>query len=173
MPGLPGIGSKWLKSSLAVVGGSDLNLGSLLSQASSADPTKQLQGLFASPNMHSVGKERVAGAETTHWTGEVTADDIAKSPTYDATTRASLEKLYARSGVGPTHVDVWVDSDFRVRRFTTSTPSPLGKVAMDFTFLSHNQPVSVEAPKASETTDLNDLGDLVGSAPASAGTHRT
>jgi len=159
MPGVLGNGDKWLKVSFDQVGSSaGINLGSLLDQAAGADPAAQMKALLAVPNIREVGHEDIDGTPTTHYAGDLTAADIAKNAALDAATRAQLRKLYTMGGSTATHVDVWVDSQYRARKFVSTTATALGPLRTTMTFGHVGEPVTVAVPKSSEVTDLSELG---------------
>ncbi|HEX3611583.1 MAG TPA: LppX_LprAFG lipoprotein [Sporichthyaceae bacterium] len=149
-------GGKWFKLSLSKAGtSSGLDLGSIFQQSSATDPGQQLQALLSAPNVHQVGAETIDGVPTTHYAGDVTVADIEKHSGYDAATKASLAKLYANSGGRVTHLDVWVDSDYRARKFSATTPTPVGAATVTMTFSDYGKAVSVVAPAPGDVADLS------------------
>ncbi|HZQ85362.1 MAG TPA: hypothetical protein VFA83_11015 [Acidimicrobiales bacterium] len=169
-------GSKgWVKidtEALAKQNGLDING---LAQSQGTDPSQFLDLLKSvSDDIKEVGKEKLRGAETTHYHGTVDLGKaIAANPQLDAEAKTNLGSLY-KNLTGP--ADVWIDSDGRLRKMTYSIdaskfdPSAVSsnpKVAaglqqiagIDFTLelYQFGVPVSVTAPPANETTDLSSL----------------
>jgi hypothetical protein len=161
LPGLlSGAGGKWLKVSLDGAGSAGgLNLGLLLDQAAGADPAAQMKALLAVPNIREVGPENLDGTPTTHYAGDLTAADLANNAALDGRTRAQLRKIYAMAGNTATHVEVWVDAQYRARKFASSSATALGRLRTTMTFSHFGEPVSVAVPKPSEVTDLSSLRD--------------
>jgi hypothetical protein len=155
IPALAPLGGKWLKASTDPAGSRD-GLGNLLPEALT-DPSEQLQLLLSAPDVHVVGPEVIDGVPTTHYAGDVTVADIENNSDYDAATRASLGKLYAAHGGQVSHFDVWVDAQSRARKFTTSTPTPLGTFATSMTFTGYDQPVTISAPAPGDLIAGSDL----------------
>jgi|GEM_PF-2218175 len=177
MPGaalITGGSAKWMKISASAAGSAaGIDLGDLLNRSAQADPGQQLQSLLSVPNVHAVGKERLDGVDTTHYAGELSADDIARNPAYNERTREQLRKLYAGAGMTTTHVDVWIDGDYRARKFISSTPTSAGEVHTTMTFGGHDQPVSISAPDPADVVDLSGFtggGVRVDTAPTGSST---
>jgi hypothetical protein len=155
VPTFASLGGKWLKMP-ADGSGPGSGLGDLLPEAQ-ADPSKQLQLLLSAPDVRVVGAEVLDGVPTTHYAGDVTVADIEKNSAYDPATRAALGKLYAAHGGQVSHFDVWVDSTARARKFTTSTPTPLGTFATSITVSGYDRPITISAPDPADIFDHSDL----------------
>ena len=169
-------GSKgWVKidpQALAKQNGFDFNS---LAQTQGTDPNSFLDLLKSvSDDVKEVGKEKVRGADTTHYRGTVDLGKaIASNAELEAQAKAKLGDLYKNLSAP---ADVWIDSDGRLRKMTysidaskfdASALSSNPKVAagisqiagIDFTLelFQFGTPVSVTAPPASETTDLSSI----------------
>lgn len=165
----------WVKIDPAAVAkeaGFDLNS---LTQTSSSDPTQFLDLLKSvSSDVKEVGKEKVTGADTTHYRATIDfAKAVEASPTADAATKAKLSAFY-NNLTAP--ADVWIDGDGRLRKMTyTLDTSKIDASALstnaraasafqqiagiDFTLELSNfgVAVNVTAPPANETTDLSSI----------------
>src|SRR5262249_7129611 len=80
----------------------------------SQDPASQLKLLTALAGAKEVGKEKIDGAQTTHYHGELDYKQVAKSGPEDLRKTAELAlKVMANTTIP---VDVWLDDQGRVRR---------------------------------------------------------
>ncbi|MFF4524900.1 hypothetical protein [Streptomyces bluensis] len=124
--------------------------------------------------MRRVGTETVDGARIVHYRGTVTVRGLfaARDAAADKATRErrieSLDQFMALGMEDALIMDLWVDEDdrakqFRMRGETCKLPDSADADPLDLTvtFLDINQPVSVEAPSAADTTDLGALADDV------------
>jgi hypothetical protein len=165
-------GKQWVKfdvGSLLKQSGLNVDL-SALTQGQSADPTSGLAMLRGADTVVTVGTEAIRGTETTHYKLVVNLDKaIADAP---ESQRDALSKLASVYTIHTFPVDVWLDSDGRVRRLEqTIDPSsvhlPPGTPAADNPFTSpitttfemydFGSPVDVKIPPADQTTDLSQL----------------
>jgi hypothetical protein len=145
-------GRNWLKMPADNPSG----LGTFLPEAQ-ANPDKQLQLLLSAPNLRVVGTEGIDGVSTTHYAGEVAVADIEKNSAYDPATRAALGKLYGAHGGQVSQIDVWVDSQSRDRKFTTSIATPIGTFATSIDISGYDQPVSISAPDPGDVVDQSNI----------------
>jgi len=165
----------WVKidlDALAKANGFDINS---LTQGQSTDPSQFLDLLkTVSDDVKEVGKQKLRGADTTHYTATVDLGKaLAQNEQLDATARTNLGDLY-KNLTAP--ADIWIDGQGRLRKMTYSLdttkidPAALSKspkVAASFSQIagidfslelySFGVPVSVTAPPANETTDLSSL----------------
>jgi hypothetical protein len=168
MPFLAGklpAGKTWVKldlSKVAQAAGIDL---SQLSSFNETDPSQIIEYLRASSGgVSTVGSETVDGVPTTHYHGVLQVSTILERLPADAQTaaKAALQKL-GEDGAIP--VDVWVDSQHRVRRVTmslgggadsaTGAPAFAGTVTIDYTSYGPIPPIT--APPAEQVFDLTSL----------------
>ena len=169
MPFLAGklpAGKTWVKldlSKVAQASGIDL---SQLSSFNETDPSQIIEYLRASSGgVSTVGSETVDGVSTTHYHGVLQVSTILERLPADAQTaaKAALQKL-GEDGAIP--VDVWVDSQHRVRRVAmslggggagsaTGTPAFAGTVTIDYTSYGPIPPIT--APPAEQVFDLTSL----------------
>lgn len=158
---LGGGGDKWIKISFGEMSeASGLDIRSMMTQATQANPQAQLQALLAAGDVKSVGSETIDGVKTTHYTGEVDVTDLAENARIDADTRDELEKSYAAAKMGATQLDVWIDESFQARRFMSTSDTPVGDVTMTMNFTDYGKAVEISAPPAAETVDMSSLAKL-------------
>jgi hypothetical protein len=125
-----------------------------------ASPTQMLDMLKASGQVSSVGSESVRGVATTHYHALVDFNRYAEivSPSQRAGVQRYAQELARITGSSSLPIDVWVDSQQRVRRFSTEVDActPQGKldetVAMDLYNYGPQPTVTVPAP--SEVSDV-------------------
>lgn len=136
-----------------------LGVGGSLGQGG-ASPTRMLDMLKASGQASAVGSESIRGVATTHYHALVDLNNYAAivSPSQRADAQNDAQELQRITGSSSLPVDVWVDSQQRVRRFATELDvcTPQGKldetVAMDIYNYGPQPPVNVPAP--SEVDDI-------------------
>jgi hypothetical protein len=166
-------GKTWLKLDLTKAAqAAGVNLAQL-SSLDQADPAQLLEYLRASSGgVTTVGHESIEGASTIHYRATLQLSSVlARLPAGDqAAARAALEKLGhgAESGIP---VDVWVDTQGRVRRVQVSfgggsAASMSGMVTIDYT--SYGPVPPVVPPAAGEVLDESSLA-AAGLAAASRG----
>jgi hypothetical protein len=158
-----GSGKKWLKFDVAKAGKA---LGIDVSQMGSfgQDPSQSLQMLKAvAGDVKTVGEEDVRGVSTTHYSATI---DLAKYPaTVPATARAavrrSVDQIARLTGTRTIPVDVWVDGDDVVRRFSQTLKMTVAGSVMQtkqtMELYDFGTKVHVQAPPKSEVQDLSDL----------------
>jgi LppX_LprAFG lipoprotein len=126
-------------------------LDSFLQFGGGGDPASSLAYLKAVGKLHKEGSEQVRGVSTTHYRGTI---DVAKLKG-----GATLRRLTSQSTIP---VDVWVDADGYVRREQWKEQVDFGNaksnLALRLELFDFGTPVSVQAPPASDVTDLSKLG---------------
>ncbi|MFF7164664.1 hypothetical protein ACFZBP_25460 [Streptomyces sp. NPDC008086] len=135
-----------------------MDVGSLRDQVG-RNPAREAAFLADAEDVKRVGAEKVGGADTTHYAGTATVDEL----------RASLEGLkdkavregransldqYEKAGVDELTLDVWIDRDDHVKQFRTQGFGSHGALDLTFTFLDQDKPVTVRAPRAGDTADM-------------------
>jgi hypothetical protein len=164
VPGLPA--DKWVKIDLATAGrsvGVDINS---LSQAQASDPSQTLDYLRgAADDVTNVGTEDVRGTATTHYRAVVDLNKAAKlSPAASDAIKSTIKLL----GSATQPVDVWVDSEGRVRRMqytvdlsktkaASSVPGAAGTVTFTLEVFDFGAPVQATVPAADQIVDLSAL----------------
>lgn len=156
-------GKSWLKLGTSALGGVANDLSANMTSAAGADksPAAEAAFLAGAKDVKKVGTETVDGVRTTHYVGKVTLDDVkaaAKSEDKAAGERRekSVEQ-YEKLGVDALTMDMWVDGDDHAKQFRMRGEADKGPLDMTVTFLDVNEPVTVTAPPAKDTTDLAEL----------------
>lgn len=111
-------GAGWLELDLAEAlaqAGLDVDLAAII-QSQSSDPTSALQYLAGAETVTEIGTEEVRGVETTHYEVVVSYPKmVANAP---EAIRADLQKLVDLYTVDTLPMEVWIDDEDRVRRFS-------------------------------------------------------
>jgi len=160
-------GKTWMKLDLTkAASAAGINL-SQLSSLDQTDPTQFLEYLRASSGgVATVGHESLDGTPTTHYHATLQLSSILdRLPSSDqAAAKTALEKL---GNAGAIPVDVWVDTQGRVRRMQLSiggsgVPTGVagaaavsGTITIDFT--SYGPVPPIVAPPASQVFDASSL----------------
>ncbi|WP_329170861.1 hypothetical protein OG754_04445 [Streptomyces decoyicus] len=151
-------GKHWLKFAMKGKKGAGAGgLGGMERQADQ-DPAAQASLLPQSDNVKKVGEETVDGVRTTHYAGVVDVTDLltkrsAKSA-LDAERRKRVIEQYKQLGVTKLSLDMWVGPDDRTVKFRERAQAAQGPLDVTIRFFDVNKPVTVQAPPASDTVDL-------------------
>jgi hypothetical protein len=159
-------GKSWVKVDLATAGQSIGVDASGLSQSQAGDPSQTLDYLRgASDNITRVGTEDVRGTQTTHYRAVV---DLNKAAAQSPTARDAIKSTVKLLGSSTQPVDVWVDTDGRVRRMKytvdltkskvpTSAGVGSGSVAFTLELFDFGVPVQAQLPPPDQVVDLSAL----------------
>ncbi len=113
-------GKPWIKFDLRGVGAAlGINFSALSSPGASSDPSQLLSYLkAASGQVKRLGSEQVQGAPATHYRATIDYDQYASrvAPAKRAAASQSVAALERLTGMHTQLVDVWIDSQHRVRR---------------------------------------------------------
>jgi hypothetical protein len=122
-----------------------------------------------------IGHEKVRGVDTTHYHAEIPWDTVVKKAEENLdkaspAMRASLQKAIdlMQSTRDPVVADVWIDAQGMTRRLEMRMPfniaATLGNVTMKMTMELYDfgTTLDVQAPPASQTTDLSQFAGLGG-----------
>ena len=128
-----------------------------------ADPGAQLDALTKAKGMKEVGEEKIDGADTTHFRGEVRIKDLiaALPPERRRKAQAAVDQLFksAPGGDAPQPVDVWVDDEERIRRMKQQVKAPAqpgvpaGRADVTVDYRDFGTPLRVQRPAAGQTFD--------------------
>ncbi len=123
------------------------------------NPAREAAFLADAEDVKRVGPEKVDGADTTHYAGTATVDELRDSleEIKDKAVRegrANSLDQYEKAGVDELTLDVWVDRDDHVKRLRTQGFGRHGALDLTFTFLDQDKPVTVPAPRADDTADM-------------------
>lgn len=147
-------GKSWLTAAPAVWGrgGVDNQSYGILPSQLQASPIAQSTLLTGSKDLRLIGTETVDGAKTTHYKGTVNSK---------ALTLGSLDQFTQLEVSDPLTMDVWTDGDGRTKQFRMRAQhnddmvgTGDGPLDLTITFLDINQPVTIKAPPAKDTTPL-------------------
>ncbi|MBV8982774.1 MAG: hypothetical protein JO086_17895, partial [Acidimicrobiia bacterium] len=157
-------GKSWVKVDLATATrsvGADL---SALTQNGASDPTQALDFLRgASDEVSRLGSEDIRGTSTTHYR---TVVDLNKAADLSPTARDAIKSTIKLLGSSTQPMDVWVDTQGRVRqlkytvdlsksRVASSVPSIPGRVTFTLDLFDFGVPVQAEVPSADQVVDLS------------------
>jgi hypothetical protein len=152
-------GKTWMKADLAALAQkAGVDLGQLLQQAGSQDPTKALQMLESVGNVSKAGTATIDGVDTTEYSGTI---DVQKAA---AALGPEVEKVLAQSSITTIPVDVWIGSDGLVRRmhdtisYTENGMQATTDLTLDLT--DFGTQVTVTPPPADQTVDVSTLKGL-------------
>ncbi|MFW6721059.1 DUF1396 domain-containing protein [Streptomyces sp. MAR4 CNY-716] len=163
-------GKTWLKIGMSD-GGAGGGENPLLELKQADDnPAEEAQMMNAAEDLERVGEEKVEGVRTTRYTGTVTLDDLrADLKGKDAKTKKDRQEKIdemAEQGFDEFTMDMWIDGEDHTKQFRMQAETKEGPLDTTMTFLSYNEPVTVEVPPASETADM---GAMIKEADAGSG----
>lgn len=151
-------GKRWLKLDFSGLAGM---LGDDAVSSESSNPVDGLEALRGvSSDVTEVGTETLRGVETTHYRATIDlAKALADAP---AGARDGARDLLERAGTPTIPVDVWLDAQDRVRKYTmqvdgSSFGAESSSVAVTYEFYDFGAPVDVSAPPADEVADLGSM----------------
>ncbi len=156
-------GKSWVKLDMSALGGVGNDLSANATGAAEADrnPAAETAFLTGAKDVKKLGTETVDGVRTTHYVGKVTLADVkAAARSEDKATGERRERSveqYEKMGVDAITMDMWVDGEKHAKRFRMRGQGDKGPLDMTVTLLDLNQPVTVTAPAAKDTTDLAEL----------------
>lgn len=130
------------------------------------DPVGQLRKMLDTKDVTEVGAETIDGVRTTHYRAKTETDGIfgedKKAETRSGDEmgaeleKALRERLGSFFGGGTAQADVWIDSDYRARRFVLGIPM-FGGMKLTMNISDYGMPVSVEAPAGAKAFDGKNL----------------
>ncbi|MEU4469646.1 hypothetical protein AB0G20_39175 [Streptomyces sp. NPDC024017] len=129
----------------ALAGGSGAHLGD---QMRSTTPNQSVKLLLSSGDVRKVGEETVRGRTTTHWSGTVTAADVAD---------AGLRKQLTEAGVTTETVDIWIDKRNLLVKKVEKARMTTGLMTQTAHYADYGVAVRAERPPRSDTGDFEDL----------------
>jgi len=136
------------------------------------DPSAFLEYLRgAGTDVQELGHEDVRGVDTTHLAATIVLRHALDSAPEEL--RARMQTQLEKLGAGadqfvdtPIPVDVFIDSDGLVRRLRMQFSAPVGGEAlaidMRIDFFDFGAPVDIQAPDASQVTDITDKIESLG-----------
>jgi hypothetical protein len=161
---MPG-GVQWLRIDTAELGTQGLQ-----QLGGTSDPSANLDLLEGARDVEEVGEVQVRGATTTHY--RFTVDLEAAGEEADAEQRQMLDSMRQQLGTSELPMEVWLDSDDRVRRqrseIDLDAMHAQGQTASGGTVVTvvelhdFGVDVEVEAPPEEDTVDIQDLDPSFG-----------
>lgn len=158
------LGGDWLKIPTDAKG-AKLKFGPM-DPSTLTDPVGQLKKMLDTKDVTEVGTETIDGVPTTHYRAKTETDGILGEEKKTGTRagdelgaeleKALRERLGRFFGGGTAQADVWIDSDYRARRFVLDIPM-LGGMKLTMNISDYGKPVSVEAPAGAKTFDGKNL----------------
>ncbi|WP_051709232.1 hypothetical protein [Streptomyces sp. NRRL S-350] len=131
-------------------------------QLKSADPVQGVRTLIAGGKVTEVGQETVNGKATTHYSGELSGDDMAGA-TGTGLTQDQLDQVKANlsaAGITSETIDVWVDDDKLVVKRIEQADTKAGALKATVSYSDYGTPVTTTAPDPSDTVELSELAKL-------------
>jgi hypothetical protein len=148
-------GKHWIR--FAMKGKGAGGLGGMQQQADQ-DPAAQASLLPQSEDVKKVGAETVDGVRTTHYAGTVDVAELLRQQTpksaMDTARRMKAIEQYGQLGVRKLRLDIWIGPDDRTVKFRERAQAAQGPLDLTIWFSGVNKPVTVQAPPASDTVDL-------------------
>lgn len=148
-------GKHWIR--FAMKGKGADGLGGMQQQADQ-DPAAQASLLPQSDDIKKVGAETVDGVRTTHYAGTVDVAELlgqqAPKSAMDAARRKKAIEQYGQLGVRKLRLDIWIGPDDRTVKLRERAGAAQGPLDLTIWFSGVNKPVTVQAPPASDTMDL-------------------
>jgi hypothetical protein len=152
---IPSAGSSWERVRLAALGTS--------APVSGVDVQQTIAFLRSVGSVSDEGSQTIEGVPTTHYHAAVDVDRLAGViPLAQGSTGASLAELSRVLGGAGMPLDVWVDSQDRVRRLTMSLSLRAGanaaRVSVSLQLYDYGAQPAVKAPPPRQVSDLGGVG---------------
>jgi hypothetical protein len=112
--------------------------------------------------VHRVGTGSIGGVAVTEYTGTLS---LSKGLDYlSGSTKTQLKQAIASAGFKTATFTVWIDGQNVIRKYNVTETGTTVSETIGITLNSINQPVSITAPPASQTTTIpgSDLSGLAG-----------
>ncbi|MEU3557471.1 hypothetical protein [Streptomyces fragilis] len=162
-------GKRWMKIDYAEIGkaaekegGAGAGgLSGAMNENMNQDPTESLAILLESPNIRSLGPEKVNGLQAEHYKGTVPVKEMIDSnkafAELDEEQRDKLAATVEQAGVESYEIEVWVTEDDLPTRMNVVMDSSLGEMKIKMDMSDFGAEVKVAAPPAAETFDLAEM----------------
>ncbi len=148
-----GAGKPWVAipvSSLSKSSG--VNFSELFGQVQNDGPLTASHLLSAATSVHKVGSGSIGGVPVTEYTGTLS---LSKGLDYlSGSTKTQLQKEIAAAGLSTAKFTVWIDAQNLIRQYNVTEVGTAITESISITLNSINQPVSITAPAASQTTTI-------------------
>ncbi|MFE5209158.1 hypothetical protein [Streptomyces sp. NPDC056600] len=162
-------GKRWMKLDYTEIGkaaeeagGAEAGgLSGAMNENMNQDPTESLGILLESPNIQSLGSEKVNGLQAEHYKGTVPVKEMIDSSKafaeLDKEQRDRLAATVEQAGVKSYEIEVWVTEDDLPTRMNVVMDSAVGKMKIKMDLSDFGTKAKVTAPPASETFDLAEM----------------
>ncbi|MFJ9413192.1 hypothetical protein ACIRPT_03375 [Streptomyces sp. NPDC101227] len=151
-------GKHWLKFRMKGKGAGGAGGFGGMRQQADQDPAAQASLLAQSGDVKKVGEETVDGVKATHYVGTVAVEKLLKRANskgaLGAERRQRTIERFKALGVRTLKLDLWVGPDDRTVKFRERARTVRGPLDLTVHFFDVNKPVTVKAPPASDTMDL-------------------
>ncbi|MFD5773169.1 hypothetical protein [Streptomyces fungicidicus] len=126
------------------------------------DPAQQLALLLESPNLKHVGPQKIDGAQTQHYKGTLSFEEMldANKSTDGLLSAKEREELIAnveKTGLKGYDTEVWVNEDNYPVRMVVGMKMPQGTMNMKADYSGYGAKAEVQAPPAKDTLDLMEM----------------
>jgi hypothetical protein len=171
-------GKRWMKMDLAAMAkkSGDEKLASQMTGSldnMNQDPAQQIAVLLDSPNLKHLGSATVDGAETQHYKGKLTVDEmLAKNDSLKVlgkSERDQLLKNVKKAGIKTYDTELWINKDDLPVRLDVTMDSSQGAIQMSEKFSDYGAAVKADVPPASQTFDMMEMLKELGGASGGAG----
>jgi hypothetical protein len=162
-------GKRWMKLDYGKLGeaaekeagAGAAGLSDALNENVNQDPSESLAILLESPNLRSLGSEKVNGLEAEHYKGTVPVKEMLDSnkafAELDQEQRDKLADAVEKAGVKSYEIEVWVTEDDLPTRMNVVTDSALGEMKIRMDLSDFGTKAEVTAPPAAETFDFTEM----------------
>jgi len=147
-------GKQWVKLPFSELSGltGGVNVGQLLQQASTSEPTFQTEFLAGASNVRTVGTGVIDGVPVTEYTGTISmATALRRIPAAD---RSQVSQDIAKTGIKSADFTVWLDTQHRVRKLIMKEKGSSITETTTVQVTSIGQPVNTQLPSASQTATV-------------------
>lgn len=125
------------------------------------DPAQQLALLLESPNLKHIGAEKIDGAETQHYKGTLTFEQMLnankQSELLTAKERDDLVANMKKMGLKGYDTELWVNEDGYPARMVVGMTMKQGTMKMRADYTDYGSKATVQAPPAKDTLDLFEM----------------
>ncbi|WP_306949782.1 hypothetical protein [Streptomyces sp. B4I13] len=130
----------------------------LKDQLTNTTPNQSVKLLLASGDVREVGREKVRGRDTTHYSGTVEVADLAEKNSHLGRSQLEeLKKTLEQAGVTTETVDIWVDDRDLLAKKVEKGETTAGAYSQTAFYSDYGTEVAAEAPPAGDTTDFREL----------------
>ncbi|WP_221353073.1 hypothetical protein [Streptomyces beigongshangae] len=127
-------------------------------QMQNTTPNQSVKLLLASGDVEKVGREKVRGEDTTHYSGTVEVADLAGRDTnLSADQLAGLKRQLEQAGVTTETIDIWVNDENLLVKKSEKGELATGSMSSTAYYSDYGVKVSAEEPAAGDTADFKDL----------------